>query len=166
MKMMKMKTINYEEGIMNNIKPDDVIYEVCYLDDYTFDDENTYEYLSKDINAKIGDVILIAPKGVPVIKNNQKQFTLQFALITNISKPNFFENYKRPLYIASIDLSEYFQTISNIIKKDFIKKKMDEAIKELDTLQKYKLLASMNENFKSLYDEYMKLTTNNMLDSN
>ena len=60
-------------------------------------------------------------------------------------------------YIQHIDLSDYFEKITREEKKKVLETKMKDAFKVIDEKKKYEYYATLDEDFKKLYDEYKML---------
>ena len=60
-------------------------------------------------------------------------------------------------YIQHIDLSGYFEEIRRKEKKKVLECKMKDAFKVIDEKKKYEYYATLDEDFKKLYDEYKQL---------
>ena len=60
-------------------------------------------------------------------------------------------------YIQHIDLSEYLKEIEREEKKKELESKMKDAFKVIDEKKKYEYYATLDEDFKKLYDEYKQL---------
>lgn len=60
-------------------------------------------------------------------------------------------------YIQHIDLSDYFKKIKKQKRKEELKEKMKEEFKKIDEKKKYEYYASMDDDFKKLYEEFKQL---------
>lgn len=60
-------------------------------------------------------------------------------------------------YVQDIDLSNYLAKIEREKKKEELKKAMEERFKTIDKEQKFAYYATLDEDFKQLYDEYKNL---------
>lgn len=66
----------------------------------------------------------------------------------------------RPSFICNIDLKPYVDNINKAARKDEIKKILDEALKDVEKLAKYKVLLELKPEFKSLVEELDILNDN------
>lgn len=60
-------------------------------------------------------------------------------------------------YIQDIDLSNYFKELEREKRKQELKEKMKEEFKKIDEKKKFEYYASIDDNFKVLYEEFKKL---------
>ena len=60
-------------------------------------------------------------------------------------------------YIQHIDLSGYLAKIEREEKKKVLESKMKDAFKVIDEKKKFEYYATLDEDFKKLYDEYKQL---------
>ena len=60
-------------------------------------------------------------------------------------------------YIQHIDLSKYFERVKKEEKKKELEEKMKEEFKRIDEKKKFEYYATLDDDFKKLYDEYKKL---------
>lgn len=160
------------------IKEGKRILEVCFQKHYTegkgFDSYNKYYYVTTNPDIKIGDVVMIE-SNYKRKSDDDDEFGLQFCKVTDIMDPytNIADRVEQrlnkankavyPYALLTIDLSEYFKQKEEERRIKDIKREMNEAVKELDEMYKYKQLAELNPRFKGLYEELISLTNKNLL---
>lgn len=163
---------------MNYLKSDEKILEICYRPRYDtpFKEGNPYYYIVNDsFEASENDLVIIEPN-----ISNEDRCNLQLGLVLSVLKPEKqiddktylmndsaydyqIKNARRPSYIASLDLTDYFEAKKRMIRRVELEKTMNEAAKRLEKAAKYKALADLDPSLKAMYDEYISLTAKDIL---
>ena len=130
------------------------IIELAYRPDYRheFDYNETYFYKVSEAEyaeVEVDDRIYI--------KNGRGE---QLGIVVSIIEPtdlNYAEYFRvavRPIRFAKIDITEILKKEALQEKVRALENQMQEALKEIEKEQKYKILADCNPQFKELYESY------------
>ena len=130
------------------------IIELAYRPDYRheFDYSETYFYKVSEAESagiEVDDRIYI--------KNGRGEQLGVVVSVTDSTDLNYSEYFKvavRPLRFAKINITEILKKEALQEEVRALENQMQEALKEIEKEQKYKLLADCNPQFKEVYEKY------------
>lgn len=126
-----------------------MIYEIEYLSAFLKREKIKVNEIISDTELEVGETIVVEKVGQGVF----------LARVVEEIKDYDKEVIKEIKYrfLQKIDLQNYFDRLEKEEKKKELEKEMQEKFAEIDKMNKYKLYANMDEEFRALYEEYMRL---------
>lgn len=105
---------------------------------------------------KLDEFIVIESKGDGVFLGKVVEDVTEFIKEDRglVEDPYDITQYR---YVQKIDLSNWIDEIEKKKKKEKLEQEMKEQFKRIDENKKYEYYASIDEDFKKLYDEYKEL---------
>lgn len=130
------------------------IIELAYRPDYRHDFDFSETFFYRVTEAQAANVV----EGDRIyIKNGRGENLGVVVSVFEASSENFAEFYKvavKPLRFFRIDLKEILEKEALEEEVRALEAQMQEALKEIEKEQKYKLLADCNPMFKEVYEKY------------
>ena len=133
------------------------IYEVSYASGMFRNNQRQTAtiYSEKDLN--IGDFVVVEhiDCGIfigQVVEDTSEEYYYCFEG-TNVDVMEDLD-YR---YLQHIDLSKYLDSLAKQKRKEELKKQMQHEFIKIDEKKKYEFYASLDENFKKIYEEYKEL---------
>lgn len=105
---------------------------------------------------EIGDFVVVECKGNGIFIGKVIEDETDFIKEDrgNIEDPYTVTQYR---YIQKIDLSNWINEIEKKKRKEKLEQEMKEHFKRIDEKKKYEYYASIDDEFKRIYDEYKEL---------
>lgn len=102
--------------------------------------------VTSTVELKVGDTIVIS-------KENRGIFLgriIDADIITN-------EDYSHYKFVQHIDVSAYFDAVEKEKRKEALRAEMEIKFKEIDKEKKFEYYATLDDEFRGLYEEYKSL---------
>ena len=105
---------------------------------------------------EIGDFVVVESKGNGVFIGKIIEDVTDFVKDDkdDIENPYDVTQYR---YIQKIDLSNWIDEIEKKKRKEKLEQEMKDKFKKIDEKKKYEYYASIDDDFKKIYDEYKEL---------
>lgn len=148
-----------------------VCYKQSYQDSYKINKPYYYR-VDDDFKTQVGSLVLVEPKLILPESDINLQLALVLEIIDleisnengvtimNLETQELMQKSRVPNYIASLDLTEYFERKKKEKRKAELEDILNNASMNLEKITMFKALSELNPEYKNLFDEYMSLQFN------
>lgn len=130
------------------------IYEIEYASSAKMEEYKRQKYrMTSEVELKVGDGVILKSTSGLVLGRVTKDISENYVDYEDMKLKDSIDKS----FYKKVDLSDYYAELETKQKMKDYEKEMESKFAELDKKLKYKFYAENDEDFKKIYDEYIKL---------
>lgn len=130
------------------------VYEIEYASSAKMEEYKRQKYrMTSKVKLKVGDGVILKSTSGLVLGRVTEDISENYVDYEDME----LENRIDKSFYKKVDLSDYYAELETKQKMKDYEKEMESKFAELDKKLKYKFYAENDEDFKKIYDEYIKL---------